>query len=60
MSIIMGLLEILVALALIFAIAFAVYGIISTMFKYKGEKEMEELMNRNSYFYDDDEYEDMY
>ena len=56
----MGLLKILVALALIFAIAFAVYGIISTMFKYKAEKEIEELMKRNSYFYDDDEYEDMY
>lgn len=54
------LLKILVALALIFAIAFAVYGIISTMFKYKAEKEIEELMKRNSYFYDDDEYEDIY
>lgn len=53
-------LEILAALAITFAITYWVYGIISTMFKYKAEKEIEELMNGNSYFYDDDEYEDMY
>lgn len=52
-------LEILAALAITFAITYGVYGIILTMFKYKAEKEIEELMKRNSYFYDD-EYEDMY
>lgn len=60
MSIIVELLEILAALTIAFAIAFGVYGIISTFFKYKAEKEMEELMERNRDFYDDDDYEDMY
>lgn len=60
MSIIIELLEILVALAIAFVIAFAVYGIVSTIVKHKAEKEIEELMKRNRDFYDDDDYEDMY
>lgn len=60
MSTIIDFLEFIAAIAVAFAIAFAVYGIISTLFKYKAEKEIEELMKRNRDFYDDDDYEDMY
>lgn len=60
MSIIVGFLEILGALAITFVIAFVVYGIISTIFKCNPEKEIEDLMERNREFYDDDDYEDMY
>ena len=60
MSIIVDILEIIGAIAVAFTIAFAVYGIISTLVKYKAEKEIEELMKRNKDFYDDDDYEDMY
>ena len=50
-------LEILGALLLSFAIAFAIYGIISALVKYKQEKELEKYMKeRESGFdYDDDD-----
>lgn len=52
--------DFLAALLIMFAIAFGVYGIISTLVKYEVEKEIEELMKKNRDFYDDDDYEDMY
>lgn len=48
--------ELLLALALAFVIAFAVYGIMSPIVKHKAEKEIEEYMKRNRDFYDDDDY----
>ena len=52
--------ELLAALVIAFVITFVVYGVISTIFKYKAGKEMEDLIKRNRDFYDDDDYEDMY
>lgn len=52
-------LQILGALLLAFAIGFAVYGIISTLVKYKQEKEFEEWMKEREsrWDYDDDDYD---
>lgn len=53
-------LEILGGLLLAFAIAFAVYGIISTIVKYKQEKELEEWMKERESRWDCDDDDDDY
>lgn len=47
--------DFLAALPIMFAIAFGVYGIISTLVKYEVEREMEEFRNRN--VDDEEDYE---
>lgn len=55
MNIIIGILKVVAAIAILYAIAFGVYGIISTLVKYEVEMKMEEFNNRN--INDEEDYE---
>ena len=54
MNTIIDILKVVAAIALSYAIAFGIYGIISTLVKYEVERKMEEFRNRNVDEEDDD------
>lgn len=55
MNIIIDILKVVAAIALSYAIAFGVYGIISTLVKYEVARKMEEFNKRN--VDDEEDYE---